>query len=143
MSHTAAVDDRGVTGPTINREIAFAGRQVRQKITLGLTLSLVIPMLVLTYGFYAYVLPLTLSVKGGTDLTSVLALVTFTALVMLGGGVVDRRHTITRPASTPSATSDGREPERLLDLRDAVRELDDVGGLGDGDFAVADQLRHP
>src|SRR5262245_59948610 len=88
MSHTAAVDDRGVTGPPINREIAFAGRQVRQKVTLGLTLALVIPGLVLTYGFYAYVLPLTLSVKGGADLTSVLALVTFTALVMLGGGVV-------------------------------------------------------
>jgi len=88
MSHTAAVNDRGVTAPTINREIAFAGRQVRQKVTLGLTLALVIPLLVLTYGFYAYVLPLTLSVKGGADLTSVLALVTFTALVMLGGGVV-------------------------------------------------------
>ncbi len=45
--------------PTINREIAFTGQRVKQKITFGLTLSLIIPLLVLAYGFCAYVLPLT------------------------------------------------------------------------------------
>ena len=77
MSHLAAVESNGVARPVINREIAFAGRHVKQKITFGLILALIIPLLVLTYGFYAYVLPLTLSVKGGADLTSVLALVIF------------------------------------------------------------------
>ena len=41
MSHMAAVEDGGVARPAINREIAFAGRQVKQKITLGLTLALI------------------------------------------------------------------------------------------------------
>jgi diguanylate cyclase (GGDEF)-like protein len=124
MSHIAAVEDGGMVRPVINREIAFAGRQVKQKITLGLTLALIIPMLVLTYGFYTYVLPLTLSVKGGTDLTSVLALVTFTALVMLGGGVVvwDVATAVSRAARL--ITSSQRIDPTLVPNR-----RDDIGAL--------------
>src|SRR5262245_37419865 len=124
MSHTVAVEDGGVARPAINREVAFAGRQVRQKITLGLTLALIIPLLVLTYGFYAYVLPLTLSVKGGADLTSVLALVTFTALVMLGGGMVvwDVATAVSRAARL--ITSSQRIDPALVPNR-----RDDIGAL--------------
>src|SRR5262249_26483835 len=124
MSHMMAVDDTGIARPAINRELAFAGRHVKQKVTLGLTLALVIPLLVLTYGFYAYVLPLTLSVKGGTDLTSVLALVAFTVLVMLGGGVVvwDVATAVSRAARL--ITSSQRiDPALIPNRRDDIGDL--------------------
>src|SRR5712692_9293689 len=74
--------------PVINREIAFAGQRVIQKIPFGLTLTLIIPLLVLTYGFYAYVLPMTQSSKGSGDIVSIMALLAFIVLLMLGGGIV-------------------------------------------------------
>src|SRR5262245_26961473 len=74
--------------PAINSEIAFAGQRVKHKITFGLTLSLIIPLLVLAYGFCAYVLPLTLGAKGPIDGVSLMALLVFTGLLMLGGGGV-------------------------------------------------------
>ena len=73
---------------SVNREIAFAGQRVTQKITFGLTLTLIIPLLVLTYGFFAYVLPMTQASKGSGDLVSIMSLLAFTGLLMLGGGIV-------------------------------------------------------
>ena len=123
MSHMAAIEDNGVAQPAINREIAFAGRRVKQKVTFGLTLALIIPLLVLIYGFYAYVLP-TLSVRGSGDLTSVVALVAFTALVMVGGGVVvwDVATAVSRAARL--ITSSQRIDPALLPNR-----RDDIGAL--------------
>src|SRR6266542_6460153 len=86
-SHMAGSEESAPRS-AINREIAFAGQRVKQKVTFGLTLSLIIPLLVLIYGFYAYVLPLTLSSKGTGNVISVTALLLFTGLLMLGGGLV-------------------------------------------------------
>ena len=95
LSHAAGVQrghgvakEKEAARLAINRELAFTGQRVKQKITLGLTLSLVLPLLVLTYGFYAYVLPLTLSAKQGVDLGSIVTLFVCTGLLMLGGGMV-------------------------------------------------------
>jgi amino acid transporter len=73
----------------MRREVAFGGQRVRQKMILALTLSSVIPLLILTYCFYAYLLPL----FDGARLTSsdgfaVPILLLFTALLMAGGGYV-------------------------------------------------------
>jgi diguanylate cyclase (GGDEF)-like protein len=108
----------------INREIAFAGQRVKQKITFGLTLTLIIPLLVLTYGFYAYVLPLAQSDRGSIDVVWIMALLAFTGLLMLGGGVVvwDVATAVSRAARL--ITSSQRiEPETL------PQRNDDIGAL--------------
>ena len=74
MIDTGVIDTGSLPRLVINREIAFAGQRVKQKITYGLTLSLIIPLLVLTYGFCVYVLPLALAGKGSADILSILAL---------------------------------------------------------------------
>jgi diguanylate cyclase (GGDEF)-like protein len=114
----------GTPVPAINREIAFAGQRVIQKITFGLTLTLIIPLLVLTYGFYAYVLPMTQLSKGSGDILSIMALLAFTGLLMLGGGIVvwDVATAVSRAAQL--ITSAKRvEPSMLTD------RSDDIGAL--------------
>src|SRR2546428_2807361 len=105
----------------INREIAFAGQRVKQKVTFGLTLSLIIPLLVLIYGFYAYVLPLTLSSKGSGNVNSITALLVFTGLLMLGGGLVvwDVATAVSRAArliNSSSRLEPGSLPPRSDDI---------------------------
>ncbi len=118
------VDEKSVPPPAINREVAFAGRRVKHKITFGLTLALIIPLLVLMYGFYAYVLPLTLSARGGGDLASVLALLAFTGLLMLGGGFVvwDVATAVSRAAKLITSS-------RRVDLELVPSRRDDIGAL--------------
>lgn len=110
--------------PAINREIAFAGQRVKQKVIFGLMLSLIIPLLVLAYGFCVYVLPLALSGKGSADVVSIVALLAFTGLLMLGGAVVvwDVATAVSRAARL--ITSPQRvEPESL------PARSDDIGAL--------------
>src|SRR5262249_44527270 len=125
-SHERYMDDRRADSPRpmINREIAFAGQRVKQKIVFGLTLSLIIPLLVLTYGFCAYVLPLALAGKGSADLLSILALLVFTGLLMLGGSVVvwDVSTAVSRAAGLIASS------ERLAPETQYARN-DDIGSL--------------
>jgi diguanylate cyclase (GGDEF)-like protein len=118
------IDAEGQPPPVINREVAFAGQRVKQKIIFGLTLSLIIPLLVLTYGFCAYVLPLALAGKGGADLLSILALLVFTGLLMLGGSIVvwDVATAVSRAARLISS------PQRLEPETQGTRN-DDIGAL--------------
>jgi diguanylate cyclase (GGDEF)-like protein len=113
----------GVTPPAINREIAFAGRRVQQKVTLGLVLALIIPLLVLTYGLYTYVMPLTLSASSA-ELQPLMMLIAFTGLLMLGGSFVvwDVATAVSRAARLISS-SRRIDPDCLLDRRDDIGAL--------------------
>ena len=42
-----------MSGDELNREIAFAGQRVKQKVIFALTLASVIPLLILTYALQA------------------------------------------------------------------------------------------
>ena len=118
-------DEARVSPPLINREIAFAGRQVKHKITFGLILALLIPLLVLTYGVYAYVMPLTQSVKGSADLRPLMALLAFTGLLMLGGSIVvwDVASAVSRAARLVGS-SHRIDPDAAVSDR-----RDDIGAL--------------
>jgi diguanylate cyclase (GGDEF)-like protein len=124
MSETAVADPRKASMPAINHELAFAGQRVKQKITFGLTLTLIIPLLVLTYGFYTYVLPLTQSAKASADISAVMALLAFTGLLMLGGGIVvwDVATAVSRAAQL--ITSSRRVEPDMIPARN-----DDIGAL--------------
>jgi diguanylate cyclase (GGDEF)-like protein len=72
----------------INREVAFAGQQVRRKVIFALTLSSVIPLLLITYAFNAPVRELLGPLAGIVDAVSVPAIMLFTLLLMAGGAFV-------------------------------------------------------
>ena len=55
----------------INREIAFSGKQVRQKMGLALALCSLIPLLILAYLFYTYFMPMLDPVRNSRDLLAV------------------------------------------------------------------------
>ena len=61
-------------GP-INREVAFAGQQVRRKVIFALTLCSVLPLLLLTYAFSTPVRELLGPLAGLADAISIPALV--------------------------------------------------------------------
>lgn len=72
----------------LDREVAFVGQRVKQKICIALTLSSVIPLLILTYAIYTNVLTNLDPVTGYRDLLWFEALVIFTGLLMAAGGFV-------------------------------------------------------
>ena len=73
----------------MRREVAFGGQRVRQKMILALTLSSVIPLLILTYCFYVYLMPLFDGARQvGGDGFALPILLLFTALLMAGGAYV-------------------------------------------------------
>ena len=72
----------------INREVAFAGQQVRRKVIFALTLCSVIPLLLITYAFNAPVRELLGPLAGLVDAVSVPAIMLFTLLLMAGGAFV-------------------------------------------------------
>ena len=74
-------------GP-INREVAFAGQQVRRKVIFALTLCSVLPLLLLTYAFSTPVRELLGPLAGLADAISIPALLVFTAILMAGGAFV-------------------------------------------------------
>jgi diguanylate cyclase (GGDEF)-like protein len=80
-------------------EVAFAGRRLRQKITLALALSAVIPLLVLGYVTSGYVLP-HLSPNDGARFLALHVLIFFTVLAMISGGYIiwDLGRTVARMA---------------------------------------------
>jgi diguanylate cyclase (GGDEF)-like protein len=108
----------------MRREVAFGGQRVRQKMILALTLSSVIPLLILTYCFYAYLLPL----FDGARLTSgdgfaVPILLLFTALLMAGGGYViyDLATALSRAATIVSDAKPDAAP--VIDRADEIGSL--------------------
>ncbi|HUM17593.1 MAG TPA: bifunctional diguanylate cyclase/phosphodiesterase [Candidatus Nitrosotalea sp.] len=72
----------------INREVAFAGQQVRRKVIFALTLCSVIPLLLLTYAFHAPVREFLGPLAWLVDSVNVPALVVFALLLMAGGAFV-------------------------------------------------------
>src|SRR5258708_26549709 len=75
-------------GP-INREVAFAGQQVRRKVIFALTLCSVLPLLLLTYAFSTPVRELLGPLAGLADAISIPALLVFTAILMAGGAFAE------------------------------------------------------
>jgi diguanylate cyclase (GGDEF)-like protein len=107
----------------MQREVAFGGQRVRQKMILALTLSSVIPLLILTYCFYAYLMPLFDGARPGTDTFAVPILLLFTALLMAGGGYViyDLATALSRAASI--VTDAKPDPAPVIDRTDEIGTL--------------------
>ncbi|MGH7374150.1 MAG: putative bifunctional diguanylate cyclase/phosphodiesterase [Candidatus Rokuibacteriota bacterium] len=109
-------------GP-INREVAFAGQQVRRKVIFALALCSVLPLLLLTYAFHTPVREFLGPLAGVADAVSVPALLVFTGLLMAGGAFVvwDIATALSRAAQLSSE----RNPDLPVDL---VRK-DEIGTL--------------
>jgi diguanylate cyclase (GGDEF)-like protein len=93
----------------INREIAFSGKQVRQKMGLALALCSLIPLLILAYLFYTYFMPMLDPVRNSRDLLAVSVMFLFMILLMAGGGFIiyDIARALTRAASMVTAAKPG------------------------------------
>ena len=109
-------------GP-INREVAFAGQQVRRKVIFALALCSVLPLLLLTYAFHTPVREFLGPLAGVADVVSVPALLVFTALLMAGGAFVvwDIATALSRAAQLSS--------ERNPDLPADLARKDEIGTL--------------
>jgi len=108
----------------MRREVAFGGQRVRQKMILALTLSSVIPLLILTYCFYAYLMPLFDGARqAGGDGFAVPILLLFTALLMAGGGYViyDLATALSRAANIVSDAKPDAAP--VIDRADEIGTL--------------------
>jgi diguanylate cyclase (GGDEF)-like protein len=108
----------------IRREVAFGGQRVRQKMILALTLSSVIPLLILTYCFYAYLMPLFDGARpAGGDGFAVPILLLFTALLMAGGGYViyDLATALSRAAHIVTEATPDAAP--VIDRKDEIGTL--------------------
>jgi diguanylate cyclase (GGDEF)-like protein len=109
-------------GP-INREVAFAGQQVRRKVIFALALCSVLPLLLLTYAFHTPVREFLGPLAGVADAVSVPALLVFTGLLMAGGAFVvwDIATALSRAAQLSS--------ERNPDLPADISRKDEIGTL--------------
>ena len=107
----------------INREVAFAGQQVRRKVIFALALCSVLPLLLLTYAFHTPVREFLGPLAGVADAVSVPALLVFTALLMAGGAFVvwDIATALSRAAQLSS--------ERNPDLPADLARKDEIGTL--------------
>jgi diguanylate cyclase (GGDEF)-like protein len=107
----------------IDREVAFVGQRVKQKICVALTVTAVIPLLILTYAIYAHVIPLLDPATAARDLIWFEALVIFTGLLMAAGGFVvwDLAVAVAR---TAEMVTDARRAEGV-----AAHRHDEVGTL--------------
>src|SRR5438093_12813216 len=81
-------------------DIAFAGRLLKRKVLLALTLSSLIPLLVLAYVVYRYVWP-DLHSADIAKFYGLHALLLFTVLAMVGGAYIlwDLRRAFARTAA--------------------------------------------
>ena len=110
----------------LNREIAFAGQRVKQKVIFALALASVIPLLLLTYAFQTPVRSLLGPVGDLSGTFAVPALLLFTALLMAGGGFViwDIASAISRAAQLATAA-------KASDLPVGPDRRDEIGTLVD------------
>ena len=107
----------------LDREVAFVGQRVKQKICIALTLSSVIPLLILTYAIYANVFPHLDPATSHRDLLWFEALVIFTGLLMAAGGFV-----VWDLASAVARTAEMVTEAQRVETFSAVRH-DEVGTL--------------
>jgi diguanylate cyclase (GGDEF)-like protein len=107
----------------LDREVAFVGQRVKQKISVALTLSSLIPLLILTYAIYTNVLPNLDPVTGYRDLLWFEALVIFTGLLMAAGAFV-----VWDLASAVARTAEMVTEAQRVESFSAVRH-DEVGTL--------------
>src|SRR5581483_10066772 len=115
---------RTVSSDDLNREIAFAGQRVKQKVIFALTLASVIPLLILTYAFQAPVRNLLGPLGQYTEAFTMPALLAFTGLLMAGGGFVvwDVASAISRAAQLATAT-------KAADIPLVTTRKDEIGTL--------------
>ncbi len=115
---------RTVSSDDLNREIAFAGQRVKQKVIFALTLASVIPLLILTYAFQAPVRQLLGPLGQYTEAFTMPALLAFTGLLMAGGGFVvwDVASAISRAAQLATAT-------KAADIPMVPSRKDEIGTL--------------
>ena len=108
----------------LNREIAFAGQRVKQKVIVALTLVSVIPLLLLTYALQTPVRSLLGPIGELGDAFAVPALLLFATLLMAGGGFVvwDVASAISRAAQLATAT-------KTSDLPSGRVRQDEIGTL--------------
>ena len=108
----------------LNRELAFAGQKVKQKVIFALTLASVIPLLILTYAFQAPVRNMLGPIGQYTETFTMPALLIFTGLLMAGGGFVvwDVASAISRAANLASTA-------KLADLPTTPTRKDEIGTL--------------
>ena len=113
-----------MSGDDLNREIAFAGQRVKQKVIFALTLASVIPLLILTYAFQAPVRIMLGPISQYTEAFTMPALLVFTGLLMAGGGFVvwDVASAISRAAHLATTT-------RVSDLPAVPTRRDEIGTL--------------
>jgi len=113
-----------VSADDLNREIAFAGQRVKQKVIFALTLASVIPLLILTYAFQSPVRSLLGPIGQYTESFTMPALLIFTGLLMAGGGFVvwDVASAISRAAHLATAT-------KVSDLPPVSTRKDEIGSL--------------
>jgi diguanylate cyclase (GGDEF)-like protein len=113
-----------VSTEELNRELAFAGQRVKQKVILALTLASVIPLLILTYAFQAPVRNMLGPIGQYTETFTMPALLIFTGLLMAGGGFVvwDVASAISRAANLASTA-------KLADLPTTPTRKDEIGTL--------------
>ncbi len=108
----------------LNREIAFAGQRVKQKVIFALTLASVIPLLILTYAFQSPVRSILGPIGQYTEAFTMPALLIFTGLLMAGGGFVvwDVASAISRAAHLATAT-------KVSELPPIPTRKDEIGSL--------------
>src|ERR1700730_14778267 len=80
-------DGRPVSSDDLNREIAFAGQRVKQKVIFALTMASVIPLLILTYAFQAPVRHMLGPIAQYTEAFTLPALLILTRPLVAGGGM--------------------------------------------------------
>ena len=117
-------DGRHVSADELNREIAFAGQRVKQKVIFALTLASVIPLLILTYAFQSPVRSILGPIGQYTEAFTMPALLIFTGLLMAGGGFVvwDVASAISRAAHLATAT-------KVSELPPIPTRKDEIGSL--------------
>jgi len=108
----------------LNRELAFAGQKVKQKVIFALTLASVIPLLILTYAFQAPVRNMLGPIGQYTETFTMPALLIFTGLLMAGGAFVvwDVASAISRAANLATTA-------KLSDLPTTPTRKDEIGTL--------------
>jgi diguanylate cyclase (GGDEF)-like protein len=113
-----------VSAEELNREIAFAGQCVKQKVLFALAVASVLPLLLLTYALQTPVRSLLGPVGELSDAFTVPALLAFTALLMAGGGFVvwDIASAVSRAAQLATAT-------KVSDLPSGRVRQDEIGTL--------------
>ena len=104
------------------REVAFAGQRIKQKVFMALALSSLIPLLILAYVLYAYIIPLLDRTLHRLEIFGLQVLVLLTALLMAAGGYViwDVAAALARSAELAG------EPQRFEHL---TQRSDEIGTL--------------